>query len=46
MVILKGCFLAEFVYESIACLPMGDLDILIREPTHKLKNDSIKMTKM
>ncbi|OGW13345.1 MAG: hypothetical protein A3G93_07850 [Nitrospinae bacterium RIFCSPLOWO2_12_FULL_45_22] len=30
LVILKGAFLAENVYKNIACRPMSDLDILIR----------------
>ena len=28
---LKGAYLAENVYEDIACRPMGDLDLLVRE---------------
>lgn len=31
VVFLKGSFLAEYVYKDIACRPMGDLDILVRE---------------
>jgi hypothetical protein len=40
VVILKGGFLVENVYEDIACRPMGDLDILVRE---KDKEESYKV---
>jgi len=39
VIILKGAYLAEFVYESIAIRPMGDIDILIK------KNDLLKAEK-
>ncbi len=31
VVVLKGGLLAEHVYENIACRPMGDLDLLVKD---------------
>lgn len=37
MVVLKGGYLAENIYKSIACRPMSDLDIFIKD-THCFKS--------
>lgn len=30
-IVLKGGFLSEYIYEDIACRPMADLDLLVKE---------------
>jgi hypothetical protein len=42
IVLLKGAFLAHYIYEDIALRPMGDIDILVREGDCRIVLEKLK----